>query len=210
MHREDETIETLNEIRSIVDKSPRLISLSGWSGVWAGVVALVGAYIAHGWLQRPGYEQIGSALYASVSHFDSFTANFIFLGIAVFAIALGGVLYFTGRRAKKMGVRIWNPASQQMLVQLFYPVFAGSVFCFMFIYYGCGMFVAPTSLVFYGLALISAGKHSDSDIKYLGMLDVTLGCTAMFFPGGGLLFWALGFGVLQILYGVMMRGKYDQ
>ncbi|MBX2904538.1 MAG: hypothetical protein KF744_00780 [Taibaiella sp.] len=210
MRREDETIETLNQIRSIVDKSPRLISLSGWSGVWAGVVALAGAYVAHGWLHRPGYEHIGTEIYASISHFDSFTANFIFLGIAVFALALGGVIYFTGRQAHKLGVKVWNDASRQMLVQLFYPVFAGSVFCFMFIYYGCGMFVAPTSLVFYGLALISAGRHSDSDIKYLGMLEVTLGCTALFFPGGGLLFWALGFGVLHILYGIMMRGKYEQ
>jgi hypothetical protein len=206
----DETLEALREIRSIMDRSARFVSLSGWSGVWAGSVALIGAYIAYQWLQKPGYEHIGTALYASVEHFDSVTANFIFLGIAVFAAAVGGVFFFTQRKAKRLGQKVWNNASRQMLEQLFYPVFAGSIFCFMFIYYGCGMFVAPTCLVFYGLALISASRHTLSDIRYLGMLDVALGCTSMFFPGFGLIFWAMGFGVLHILYGVMMWSKYDK
>lgn len=204
-----------NEVRKDMSpvggrRQPRLVSLSGWSGVWAGTIALAGAYVAHTWLQRPNYGHIGTALYASAAHFDRFTASFIFLGIAVFVIALAGVVFFSSRKARQQGLPVWNSASQQLVVHLFYPIFAGSVFCFMFIYYGSGMFVAPACLVFYGLALISAGRHSESDIRYLGMLDVALGCTAMFFPGFGLFFWAIGFGLLHILYGVMMRGKYDQ
>jgi hypothetical protein len=77
----------------------------------------------------------------------------------------------------------------------------------MFIYYGIGIFVAAACLVFYGLALISASRHTLSDIRYLGMLQVALGCTALFFPGYGLIFWALGFGLLHILYGAIMSGK---
>jgi hypothetical protein len=207
---EQESLETLREIRSIMDKSARFVSLSGWSGIWAGVVAIAGAAIAYSWLQQPGYRDIGTTFKATADHFDSYTINFIWLGIGTFVAALAGVLFFTQRKASRLGQKMWNRASQQMVAQLFYPVFAGSVFCFMFIYYGCGMFVAPTCLVFYGLALISAGKHTYSDIRYLGMLDVALGCTAMFFPGSGLIFWGLGFGVLHILYGAMMWGKYDK
>lgn len=206
----DETQEALREIRSIMDRSARIISLSGWSGIWAGTVALIGAFIGERWLQQPEYKGIGSTLYASATHFDSYTVNFIFLGIAVFATAMGGVIFFTQRKAARMGRKAWNNASRMMLAQLFYPVFAGGVFCLLFIYYGCGMFVAPACLVFYGLALLSAGRHTFSDIRYLGMLDVALGCAAMFFPGHGLIFWGLGFGVLHIFYGIMMRGKYDQ
>lgn len=206
----DESLQALQDIRSIMDRSARFISLSGWSGIWAGTVALSGAAIAYNWLQQPGYRDIGSTLYASAAHFDRYTINFIWLGIATFVIALAGVFFFTWRKAKRMGQNVWNSASRQMTAQLFYPVFAGSVFCFMFIYYGCGMFVAPACLVFYGLALISAGRHTFSDIRYLGMLDVALGCTALFFPGGGLIFWGLGFGVLHILYGAMMWSKYDK
>lgn len=206
----DETIEALKEIRSIMDRSARFISLSGWSGIWAGTTALVGAFIAYRWLQLPQYQGIGSTIYASAEHFDNYTMNFVLLGIAVAVVAMAGGLYFTYRKASRLGQKMWNNASRLMFGQLFYPVFAGGVFSLLFIYYGCGMFVAPACLVFYGLALISAGRHTYSDIRYLGMLDVALGCTAMFFPGYGLIFWAIGFGVLHIFYGVMMWSKYDK
>jgi hypothetical protein len=206
----DESLEALREIRSIMDRSARFVSLSGWSGIWAGAVALAGAGIAYSWMQKPGYRDIGSTLYASVAHFEKYTLNFIWLGIVTFVVALAGVFFFTQRKAKRMGQKIWNNASRQMIAQLFYPIFGGSVFCFMFIYYGVGMFVAPACLVFYGLALISAGRHTFSDIRYLGMCEVALGCAAMFIPGAGLIFWGLGFGVLHILYGAMMWSKYDK
>lgn len=208
--QKDEAHLALTELRHVMERSARIVSLSGWSGIWVGVVALVGAWIAHGWLQQPGYDNIGITLYASAEHFDAFMTNFIFLGLAVFAVALAGVIFFTVRQARKNGLHVWNLASQLMLVQLFFPLFAGGVFVFMLIYYGVGLFVAPACLVFYGLALISASRHTLSDIRYLGMVDVALGCTAMFFPGEGLLFWALGFGVLHIMYGVLMRGKYER
>jgi hypothetical protein len=204
---QDDASKALHDMRQAMERSARIISLSGWSGIWAGIVALVGAYIAHQWLQRPGYENVGITLHAGTDHFDSFTTNFIFLGIAIFTVALAGVLFITSRRAARQGKKVWNPASRIMLVQMFFPLFAGSVFVFMFIYYGIGIFVAAACLVFYGLALISASRHTLSDIRYLGMLQVALGCTALFFPGYGLIFWALGFGLLHILYGAIMSGK---
>ncbi len=206
----EESLEALRDIRNIMDRSARFVSLSGWSGVWAGSVALAGSVIAYMWLQQPGYKDIGSTLYASSEHFDRYINNFIYLGVAVFLLAMAGAIFFTYRKARRLGLTIWNNASRLMVGQLFYPIFAGGLFCFMFIYYGLGMFVAPTCLVFYGLALISAGRHTLSDIRYLGMLDVALGCTAMFFPGYGLIFWGIGFGVLHIFYGAMMWSKYDK
>jgi hypothetical protein len=206
----DETLEALREIRTIMDRSARFVSLSGWSGIWAGLCALAGVAVAYGMLQKPRYEHIGSTIYASTAHFDKDIMNFILLGIGVFAMATGGAVFFTWRKATRLGQKIWNNASRLMFGQLFYPLFAGGVFSLLFIYYGCGMFVVPTCLVFYGLALISASRHTVSDIRYLGMLEVALGCTAMFIPGFGLLFWALGFGVLHILYGAMMWSKYDK
>lgn len=203
----DETQEALREMRTIMSRSPRIISLSGWSGIWVGTIALVGAFVAYSLLQLPGYKDIGTSLSATPEHFDKYTVHIILLGIVVFSAALGGTIYFNCRKAARHGQGIWNDASRLMLGQLFYPVFSGGVFCLLFIYHGCGLFVAPTCLVFYGLALISSSRHILSDIRYLGMLDVALGCTAMFFPGFGLVFWALGFGVLHIFYGVMMWSK---
>ena len=102
-HTNEDTLETLQELSGIMDRSARIISLSGWSGIWAGVVSLVGAIVGYNWLQLPGNKGIGKTLYASSEHFDANTVKFIFLGVAVFALALGGVVYFTNRKAHRMG-----------------------------------------------------------------------------------------------------------
>jgi hypothetical protein len=207
---QDSSIQALNEIRSIMDRSARFISLSGWSGIWAGTTALAGAAVAWRWLQLPRYSYVGKVNQASADYFDPYTINFIWLGLLVFCTALLGGFYFTWRKAQRLGHKLWNNASRQMLIQLFFPLFAGGVFSFIFIYYGIGILVPPACLAFYGLSLISASRHTYSDIRYLGMLDVTLGCASLFFPGFGLYFWALGFGVLHILYGAIMWNKYDK
>lgn len=206
----DTSLDALNEIRSIMDRSARFISLSGWSGIWAGSTAIAGAIIAWKWLQEPRYSYVGKVSEASASYFDLYTRHFIYLGLTIFCIALAGGMYFTWRKAKRLGQRLWNGASRQMVLQSFFPLLAGGIFSFIFIYYGMGILVAPACLTFYGLALISASRHTLSDIRYLGMLDVMLGCTNLFFPGFGLYFWAVGFGALHILYGVIMWNKYDK
>jgi hypothetical protein len=204
------SLEELQDIRSIMDRSARFVSLSGMSGIWAGGVALIGSFIAYQLLQKPDYQYIGRPLTGTPEFFDKFTLNLVLLGIGVFVVALAGAFYFTYKKAKKHSHTLWNNASRQLLIQGFFPLLAGGVFSVAFIYYGCGMFVAPVCLVFYGLALISGSRHTLSDIRYMGMLEVVLGCSALFFPGFGLYFWAIGFGILHIFYGAMMWNKYDK
>ncbi|MCW3123546.1 MAG: hypothetical protein JWQ38_3038 [Flavipsychrobacter sp.] len=206
----DTSLEALQEIRSIMDRSARFISLSGWSGIWAGCTALAGAYIAHGWLHQQGALSIDGPSVNAYSYSDPFIIRILLLAICVFATALVGGYYFTYRKAREQQQKLWNNASRQMGLQLFLPMLAGGVFCMAFIYYGVGMFIAPACLAFYGLGLIGASRFTLSDIRYLGMLNLLLGCISLFFPGYGLYFWAAGFGVLHILYGVFMWNKYDK
>jgi hypothetical protein len=70
--------------------------------------------------------------------------------------------------------------------------------------------VAPATLVFYGLALVNGSKYTLNDIRNIGYLEAGLGVVSMFVPGYGLWFWALGFGVLHIVYGVTMYYKYER
>ena len=70
--------------------------------------------------------------------------------------------------------------------------------------------VAPTTLLFYGLALYNAGKYTLDEIRYLGVSEIILGLLGCIFIGYGLMFWALGFGVLHIVYGFMMWWKYER
>ncbi|MBT1700273.1 hypothetical protein KK083_25525, partial [Fulvivirgaceae bacterium PWU4] len=59
-------------------------------------------------------------------------------------------------------------------------------------------------------ALIQGGSNTYDEIRYLGYCEITLGLIAALFPGYGLLAWAMGFGVLHIVYGAIMYNKYDK
>lgn len=78
------------------------------------------------------------------------------------------------------------------------------------IYQGHIELAAPATLVFYGLALLNASKYTLSDIRYLGLLEIVTGLMATFFIEYGLLFWAFGFGLLHIVYGIFMYYKYEK
>jgi hypothetical protein len=202
----EESLQTLQEIRSIMERSARFLSLSGMSGVWAGSTALVGAWIAVKWLP---YAWIISRNPGCI-FCDPDTVRLILLAISVFVVALAGGFFFTWKKGRSQGITLWNHASRQFLFHMSLPLIAGAVFCLAFIHFGNLVYLSSACLVFYGLALINGSKYTHSDIKYLGMLEVLLGSINLFFPGNGIYFWAFGFGVLHILYGIIMWNKYDK
>jgi hypothetical protein len=117
-------------------------------------------------------------------------------------------LAFTIRKSKKYNLPIWTSATKKMLFNLAIPLTVGGVFCLSLLYHQNYGLIAPATLLFYGLALINAEKYTFSDIKYLGYCQLFLGCVSLFFIGYGLVFWIIGFGILHILYGLIMFRKY--
>lgn len=209
------SVDTLRDIKSIMERSARFISLSGWSGIWAGCVGLAGAYIGYTWLYDPttiefdAYRNIQPDSIGTEDYYI-YGWKFIGLAIAVLAVALLGGLYFTWNKAKKRGQTLWNAAGRRMLLHMAVPLLAGGIFSFHFLQNGHEFYIAPAMLIFYGLALINGSKYTLSDIKYLGYLELVLGFITLFLPGYGLLFWTLGFGGLHIIYGIIMWNKYDK
>jgi hypothetical protein len=197
--------QALQDIRSIMERSSRFLSLSGWSGIWAGCTALGAAVIAYGMLPpwgnyidyRPSDRQLP-------------VGGFILLGIVTFLVAFCGAYYFTWRKAKASGQQVWTKASRQLMWQVAVPMAVGGVFCLAFLYYGTMVFIAPACLAFYGLALVSGSKFTLGEIRWLGYCEIALGCIALFVPYYGLAFMAAGFGVLHIVYGAVMWNKYDK
>lgn len=208
------SLETLKDIHGIMERSSRFLSLSGWSGVWAGCAALAGAAIARWWLSDIPYLYTG--IYKDSAPFTEMPADyrvilykFVLLAMGVLFVALAGGYYFTYRKAKKDGVAMWNSSSKRMFMELAIPLCVGGIFAFAFLWHGLELYIAPICLAFYGLALINGSKYTLSDIRYLGIAEVVLGCLCLFVRGYGLLLWATGFGVLHILYGIVMWRKYD-
>jgi len=209
------SLETLQEIRSIMERSAKFLSLSGWSGIWAGVTALAGAYIAYQWLTPDllSYNYMIHPIPDGKQPYCFCCAGLyksLILAFAIFAIAISGGFYFTWRKVRKQGINIWNNASKQMIKALVIPLFAGAVFCLAFMWHGHAIYIAPACLIFYGLALVNGSKYTHSEIRYLGLLEVSLGSINLFVPAYGFYFWAFGFGVLHVLYGIIMWNKYDK
>lgn len=196
----------LSHIRSMMEKSSRFISLSGLSGVFAGLTALVGAAYVYGLFRQNGIRYFENR---DVVLSVEFVQKLFIAGIIILIVAVGFGYFFTARKSKRQGLKIWNSTTRRLLLNFGIPLLSGGIFCLGLLYHGLFGLIAPATLVFYGLALVNAAKYTLSDVQYLGYFQIALGLVALFFLGWGLLFWALGFGLLHIVYGMLMYRKYQ-
>ncbi|MEZ4904024.1 MAG: hypothetical protein R2822_20890 [Spirosomataceae bacterium] len=209
MDSSNQPLQTLTEIRDLMNQSSKFLSLSGLSGISAGIVALMGATVAYLRLKTDTLN------YENVSNLTDLTRRemmeFVLIdGTIVLILALSLGAFFTIRKAKKAGQAIWNDTSKRLLKSLLIPLVTGGIFCLAMFYRGILWVSFPATLIFYGLALLNASKYTVRDLEYLGLLEVTLGLISLFLTGYNLLIWALGFGVLHIVYGTLMYLKYDR
>ena len=209
----DETtqpLDQLNEIRSMMERSSRFISLSGLAGVFAGFFALAGALAFHTFLHHRlnmVYSEIAKEIPVVV---DITLIQFCILdAAAVIILSMVFAIFFTTRKAKSMGQSIWDSTARRMMINLAIPLIAGGVYCLILLYYHWFGFIAPTTLIFYGLALLNASKYTLDEIRWLGISEIVLGLVGCFFIGYGITFWVFGFGFLHIIYGLMMYARYE-
>lgn len=189
--------EDLKLIRSMMERSSKFLSLSGLSGIGAGIIALIGAYAAHLILQEK----------LCISGYP-IRDLFLLATITLIAAAMCG-FYFSLRKARKSNSKFWMPATKEILKDFTIPMITGGLFCLIMIYHNRTVFIAPSMLIFYGLALVHVGSRTYGEIKYLGFCEIILGLLAAVFIANGLIFWTIGFGVLHIVYGALMYWKYD-
>ncbi|MCB9246313.1 MAG: hypothetical protein H6606_07755 [Flavobacteriales bacterium] len=214
MNKNGDYIDQLHEIRGLMERSSRFISLSGWSGILAGCYALIGAwfarwyYFGHLGTYMDRFNELisGPDFFSDPGFYGFFVLD---AGLVVSFSLITGII-LTIRRAKRKGQRIWDRVAQRMLINLAIPLVTGGVFCLLLLHHRLIGLIAPSMLLFYGLSLINASKYTIHDLKYFGLAQVLLGLVAMYFIGHGLLFWALGFGLFHILYGFYMWFKYER
>lgn len=204
-------IEDLNQIRVLMEKSSKFLSLSGLSGIVAGSVAIAGALFAFFYLQFD-MRYFNTDMYFIKKQYGLLYQglNYLILDAAiVFLVAFGAGILFTIRKAKKHQFNYWDNTAKRMLTNLLIPLVAGGVFCFILIYHQIIYLVAPATLIFYGLALLNASKYTLGEIRLLGISEIILGLISATFIGYGLLFWTIGFGLLHIIYGTVMYYRYE-
>jgi hypothetical protein len=203
--------DDLLSIRNMMERSTKFISLSGLSGVLAGIYALVGAAWAYTIIYgSSGFSGPREYVTADIPTRPEKLVLLVCIAAGILVVSVLTGLILTASKAKRKGQSIWGKTSKQLLFQMAVPLVAGGLLVLILLtrhYYGI---TSPAMLIFYGLALIGASNFTFSDVKYLGLTEVLLGLIAACLPGYGLIFWALGFGVLHIVYGTIMYFKYDR
>jgi len=212
MNEQQQGLDTLQDIKRMMERSSRFISLSGLSGIAAGICALTGAWFANSVIaEHPGrLHETGPALQDGISLRDFMGHSLFTIAALTFACAFVLAFLFTWLRTRKNGTPIWGTTSRRLLVSVALPMVAGGIFIFKLIQYGVYGLVAPGCLIFYGLALVNGSKFTLGEVRWLGYGQVILGIINLWWPGNGLYFWALGFGVLHIVYGALMWWKYER
>jgi hypothetical protein len=189
----------------MMERSSRFISLSGLSGVSAGVIALIGSLYVYFVLQDAGVNYFD---YSRKVYDFTLIKKLIIIALVIMVFAVLSAYFFTAQKSKKNKLPFWHPTTKRLLFNFALPLGVGGLFCFGLIYHELYALLSSATLIFYGLALVNAEKYTFSDIKYLGYCEIILGFISMFFLGHGLIVWAIGFGVLHIVYGFIMHFKY--
>ncbi len=186
----------ISEIKDLMNKSSRFISLSGLSGILAGCYALIGAAIAYIYFLPKQLD------YSTTSPLKIEYIILDLLLIAAFSIVTAIIL--TMKKAKNNGEKIWDATTQRLLLNFLIPLVTGGIYILIQAYQQHYGLSAALMLIFYGLALVNASKFTIGNVKYLGYSEIILGLICAAFPGYGLYFWTMGFGVLHIIYGILM------
>jgi hypothetical protein len=202
--KEKDIYAELSSIRNLMERSSKFISLSGLAGVLAGVYALAGCALGYTVINRFSSSQ------AAIQFSPEIVWTLFMIALAVLIFSIITACWLTMRNAKSKSESVWNPVSRRLLIATGVPLVTGGLFIIIALMQGHYTLIAPGCLIFYGLALFAGSHYTYVDIKWLGICQILLGLIALITPTHGLILWAVGFGVLHIVYGSIMHFKYER
>jgi hypothetical protein len=213
--KNNQTEKDLGLIKDLMEKSTKFSNLSGIAVFFTGLLAMIGASFV--------YFNIGFSISEiNISYAQLINQNGqpedLFLKLKLLVLIASLILisslfivYLTARKKSDIqGISLFNSSFSRTLKSLFVPLFSGGIFCLLLINYQMYGLVAPATLIFYGLGLVSSSKYSYNELEFLGYCELVLGFIASFYIGSGLLFWIIGFGLCHIVFGLIIHFKYDK
>lgn len=200
-------LKDIQDIKQMMSKSSQFISLSGLSGILAGIYALIGAWMAYKTIY---FDTSTMGGYKNLIISEEAVIKLLVIAASVAVLSLVTGILLSIRKAKMSNETIWNSTARRLVINFLIPLATGGFFILFLIEKEMLGLIAPLTLIFYGLACVNASKYTLGGVRYLGITFIVLGLLSTWFLGYGLLFWALGFGVCHILYGSIMYFKYEK
>jgi hypothetical protein len=206
MNSQNESLQELQHIKKMMERSTKFSSVSGFSAIAAGVCALVGIWTV--------VKQIAAWKQYHLDNLevsrDELATKLLLTAVATFVAASITSFIFIYVRSKKLNIPVLGMSARRVIINMAIPLFVGGLFIFRLATSGAFLLITPACLIFYGLALINASKYTLSEIKYLGYTELLIGIINLWILGYGLIFWGIGFGVLHIIYGIIIWRKYEK
>jgi hypothetical protein len=204
MNEKPDYARDITEIRSMMERSTKFLSLSGLAGILAGIYALAGAFISYQVLDfNPDDLTVRNTT-------ESTLWKVVILALIVLILALGTAIYLSWQKAHKNGEKFWNATTRRVISAMAVPLVAGGLLTLALMLKGLTGLMAPFTLIFYGLALYNTSKFTYDEVKTMGLIEIALGLISAYYVGFGLICWALGFGVVHIIYGIYLHYKYER
>jgi hypothetical protein len=209
MNQSDQHLEDIKVIKKIMEESSRFLSLSGLSGIVAGLLALAGAVVANLIITGTSMSEEWYSVPFTADPAGHRAVMLLFADmVAVLVLSLAAAIFFSSRKARKSGHNAWTPVTRRMLASLLLPLVTGGLFILITLSRVPANITVASTLIFYGLAVISAGKFTFGEIHWLGVLEVITGLICLLLSQWSVLIWAIGFGVIHIGYGLFMHLRY--
>lgn len=211
MNTKEEQLQSLTDIKNLIESSSRFTALNGLSGISAGIIAVFGCLYAAFSLDFPLFAQAKTIMHWNDTASEKITLKFLLTtGFVVFVLAFTSFMFFINRKAKANNVKLFNHTGRKFIFNHCVFLLAGGLFALVLLYYNVFFLVVPSLLIFYGMGLVNLSKFSFNAIRNLGLMEIALGFILCFMPVYALLFFFIGFGVLHIIYGIIFHFNYDR
>jgi hypothetical protein len=195
--------DDLAHIRSMMERSSRFLSLSGWAGILPGLFALAGLALASWFIDLA---RLTGDDESAMDSNNPLVIQLVAIALLVLALSIMASWYFCMRKARKEKQSTWTPAIRNMLLHFAIPLTAGAIIIGWIYVKGEWELLAPVTLSFYGLALIQVSQFTLKSVFWLGIVEIALSIPSGI-PGLGISMLSVGFGVAHIVYGILMFNK---
>jgi hypothetical protein len=178
----------LRYIRETMERAGEFTAVPGWGGVAMGVTAIAAAFAAA--------RQTSPRAWLGVWLVEAFVA-----------VAIAAATAAT--KAHRANAALFSGPGRKFLLSFAPPIIVGGLLTFALFRAGAAAALPGVWLLLYGTAIVTGGAFSVRVVPVMGLCLMAVGATALFAPAGsGDLFMALGFGVLQIGFGIWIARNH--
>jgi hypothetical protein len=183
----DHAVDDLKFIRRAMERAGSFTAVPGWGGVGMGVTALGAAFLA--------------AVQPTPGRWLT-----VWLVAALVATAIG--LWTMVRKARRLDVPLATGAGRKFALGLLPPILVGAILTAALLRAGVETLLPGVWLLLYGTGIVAAGAFSVAVVPLQGLAFLILGGAALLVPEAGDLLLGLGFGVVNLVFGIVIAVRH--